>query len=222
MTASGRTRQIAELAVELDDIERKAWDALGRYKFYAFGHYCAIWVHLNRVGHFKRANPWKAVVLAAAPRAGVVESTFWQERYMAVGEPIEELRAKVLAATEGEWFISPLGDSVRAERARPIHDTQYVTLAECTNMSLGDPLPDNANAALIVAAVNLAKHLCTDKGVETVARAIAKAKRAPNLRDDATIDRVWVGYCGQARAAIRAILGEGTSTLGVGVETRDG
>ncbi len=44
----------------------------------------------------------------------------------------------------------------------------------------------------------------SDERVERVARAIATAKRASNLRDIETIDRVWPSYCGQARAAIVA------------------
>ncbi|EJN15715.1 hypothetical protein PMI42_00733 [Bradyrhizobium sp. YR681] len=53
------------LLAELDQAERKAWDALARYKFQMFGYWAAIWVHLNRVGEFKRPNPWKGLVLAA-------------------------------------------------------------------------------------------------------------------------------------------------------------
>lgn len=56
------------LLIELDEAECKAWDALSRYKFQMFGYWAAIWVHLNRIGGFKRPNPWKDVVLAA--RAG--------------------------------------------------------------------------------------------------------------------------------------------------------
>lgn len=62
---SGPTRTAIELAHELDEAERKAWDSLGRYKFWMFGYWAAIWVHLNRIGHFKRSNPWKVLVLAA-------------------------------------------------------------------------------------------------------------------------------------------------------------
>jgi hypothetical protein len=55
----------AELRRELDIAEQKAWDALGRYKFQMFGYWAAIWVHLNRIGNFKRPNPWKKLVLEA-------------------------------------------------------------------------------------------------------------------------------------------------------------
>lgn len=53
------------LLIELDEAECKAWDALARYKFQMFGYWAAIWVHLNRIGGFKRPNPWKSIVLAA-------------------------------------------------------------------------------------------------------------------------------------------------------------
>jgi hypothetical protein len=59
---SGPNRISAELAAELDDAEAKAWDALARYKFWMFGYWAAIWVHLNRIGHFKRPNPWLQLV----------------------------------------------------------------------------------------------------------------------------------------------------------------
>lgn len=58
----------AALDRELHVAERKAWGALGRYKFQMFGYWAAIWVHLNRVGGFKRANPWKGLVKAARSR----------------------------------------------------------------------------------------------------------------------------------------------------------
>jgi len=58
----------AELAKELDVAEAKAWDALARYKFQMFGYWAAIWVHLNRIGNFRRPNPWKALVLGARAR----------------------------------------------------------------------------------------------------------------------------------------------------------
>lgn len=47
---------------ELSDAERKAWRALAGYKFQMFGYWAAIWVHLNRLGRFKRPNPFKALV----------------------------------------------------------------------------------------------------------------------------------------------------------------
>jgi hypothetical protein len=58
----------AALARELDTAERKAWESLARYKFQMFGYWAAIWVHLNRIGGFKRPNPFKSLVLAAKER----------------------------------------------------------------------------------------------------------------------------------------------------------
>lgn len=53
------------LADELVEAEQKAWDSLARYKFQMFGYWAAIWVHLNRLGGFKRPNPWKGLVMDA-------------------------------------------------------------------------------------------------------------------------------------------------------------
>ncbi len=50
---------------ELAEAERKAWDSLSRYKFQMFGYWAAIWVHLNRIGGFNRANPWRELVKTA-------------------------------------------------------------------------------------------------------------------------------------------------------------
>lgn len=59
------------LRAELDDAEAKAWQSLARYKFQMFGYWAAIWVHLNRVGRFRRPNPWKGLVnLARATDTG--------------------------------------------------------------------------------------------------------------------------------------------------------
>lgn len=60
---SGRAE--AALATELDLAEAKAWDALARYKFWMFGYHAGAWVKLNRIGGFKRPNPWKALVILA-------------------------------------------------------------------------------------------------------------------------------------------------------------
>jgi hypothetical protein len=56
---------MSKLEVELNEAERKAWDSLIRYKFMMFGYWAGVWVHLNRVGEFKRANPWRAVIAYA-------------------------------------------------------------------------------------------------------------------------------------------------------------
>jgi hypothetical protein len=54
-----------KLEQELNVAEQKAWDSLARYKFQMFGYWAAIWVHLNRIGNFKRKNPWSGLVAAA-------------------------------------------------------------------------------------------------------------------------------------------------------------
>lgn len=61
----GPSRITAELRNELEVAERKAWEALSRYKFQMFGYWAAIWVHLNRVGGFRQPNPWSDLVLRA-------------------------------------------------------------------------------------------------------------------------------------------------------------
>lgn len=53
------------LECELNSAERKAIDSLARYKFQMFGYWAAIWVHLNRIGGFKRENPFRGLVMAA-------------------------------------------------------------------------------------------------------------------------------------------------------------
>lgn len=69
MQASDGVRE--NLGRELGHAEREAWNALGRYKFQMFGYWAAIWVHLNRIGGFKRPNPFRAAVeLAKGVRAG--------------------------------------------------------------------------------------------------------------------------------------------------------
>jgi len=50
---------------DLREAEKKAVDALARYKFQMFGYWAAIWVHLNRIGNFRRPNPFSGLVKAA-------------------------------------------------------------------------------------------------------------------------------------------------------------
>ncbi len=56
------SRYYLALERELHHAERKAWDALARYKFQMFGYWAAIWVHLNRIGGFRYRNPWRGLV----------------------------------------------------------------------------------------------------------------------------------------------------------------
>ncbi len=53
------------LARDLDEAEAKAWESLAKYKFMMFGYWAAIWVHQNRVGRFRRPNPWQSLVRQA-------------------------------------------------------------------------------------------------------------------------------------------------------------
>lgn len=55
----------ARLLEDLQHAEREAWNALARYKFQMFGYWAAIWVHLNRIGKFRRPNPFRELVKAA-------------------------------------------------------------------------------------------------------------------------------------------------------------
>ena len=61
-----RRLQAAESLIRhLEEAETKAWDSLARYKFQMFGYWAAIWVHLNKIGGFKRPNPWRELVKQA-------------------------------------------------------------------------------------------------------------------------------------------------------------
>jgi hypothetical protein len=57
------------IKMERDLAERKAWDALSRYKFAMFGYWCGIWVHLNRIIGDKQPNPFKKLVVVARDHA---------------------------------------------------------------------------------------------------------------------------------------------------------
>ena len=65
MKILGISRKWDKLEEELNQAERKAWDSLARYKFMMFGYWAAMWIHLNRVGCFKRSNPFAALVMSA-------------------------------------------------------------------------------------------------------------------------------------------------------------
>ena len=53
------------LEAELEEAETKAHKALADYKFERFGYWAAVWVHLNRIGGFKRPNPFRDYVMLA-------------------------------------------------------------------------------------------------------------------------------------------------------------
>lgn len=58
------------IGCEMDTARHKAWKALAGYKFWMFGYWAAIWVHLNHVGRFKQPNPWKVLVDSARSALG--------------------------------------------------------------------------------------------------------------------------------------------------------
>ena len=62
-----------KLLLEMAAAEHKAWDSLGRYKFYMFGYWAAHWVGLNKLGEFKRPNPWTDLVQRAKPQAKITK-----------------------------------------------------------------------------------------------------------------------------------------------------
>jgi len=53
------------LRFEILDAEKKAIDALSRYKFMMFGYWAGVWVHLNRISSQKRKNPFLKIVKLA-------------------------------------------------------------------------------------------------------------------------------------------------------------
>ena len=48
-----------------DDAERKAIDALARYKFWMFGYWAGKWVSLNRLCPTRKPSPFKRIVETA-------------------------------------------------------------------------------------------------------------------------------------------------------------
>jgi len=53
---------------ERNAAERKAWDALARYKFWMFGYHAAAWIKYNdllRPGEGRARNPFRDLVLLA-------------------------------------------------------------------------------------------------------------------------------------------------------------
>lgn len=58
-------RVINPLLAQMLKAEKKGWDALSRYKFWMFGYWAGIWVHLNHISGMKKPNPFKAAVKLA-------------------------------------------------------------------------------------------------------------------------------------------------------------
>lgn len=50
---------------EIELAEKKAWEALAKYKFVMFGYWAGVWVHLNRIEGSRRPNPWRELVTIA-------------------------------------------------------------------------------------------------------------------------------------------------------------
>jgi hypothetical protein len=61
-------RTSERLAKELGSAEKKAFDALARYKFTMFGYWSGVWVHLNRISGNRRPNPFRDLVKVARCR----------------------------------------------------------------------------------------------------------------------------------------------------------
>lgn len=56
------TSLLAEIAVRMDQAERKAWESLSGYKFWMFGYHAAQWVMLNQLLDRPRPNPFRCAV----------------------------------------------------------------------------------------------------------------------------------------------------------------
>jgi hypothetical protein len=61
-----RMRILAAMA----QAERRAWGALGRYKFLMFGYHAAQWVTLAHLVSPQPPNPFTALVIASRARDG--------------------------------------------------------------------------------------------------------------------------------------------------------
>ena len=53
------------LSQEMAEAEQKAWDSLSRYKFWMFGYWAAMWVHLNHISGQNKPNPFQSLVKTA-------------------------------------------------------------------------------------------------------------------------------------------------------------
>jgi hypothetical protein len=65
-------RKDHQIECELENCVIKALDALGRYKFWMFGYWAAIWVHLNHLHPIVggRGNPFRDLVKLAKKMKG--------------------------------------------------------------------------------------------------------------------------------------------------------
>lgn len=53
---------------EMEQAERKAWEALGKFRFAEFGHYASLWASLHRASGARLTNPFSGVAILARQR----------------------------------------------------------------------------------------------------------------------------------------------------------
>jgi len=51
-----------KILAQMEDAERKAWEALGGYKFWMFGYHAGRWINYNNLLAQKQPNPFKDTV----------------------------------------------------------------------------------------------------------------------------------------------------------------
>jgi hypothetical protein len=61
---------VSAIIQALETNERKAWDALSRYKFWMFGYHAGQWVALNRLLPTPKPNPFRRAVLLGKEMRG--------------------------------------------------------------------------------------------------------------------------------------------------------
>lgn len=59
------TAKVDGLLMVLGMAERKAWEALAKCRFQMFGYWASVWLHMNRLGNYRRPNPWIEVAVQA-------------------------------------------------------------------------------------------------------------------------------------------------------------
>lgn len=57
-----------EIARHMAEAEQKAWECLAGSKWQMFAREASLWVHLNRLGNFRKPNPFGELVGIAARR----------------------------------------------------------------------------------------------------------------------------------------------------------
>ena len=116
-------------------------------------------------------------------------------------DPLTNLRAKVAAATPGEWAIENDGSLVN----RDLDDPQY------DHNDDGKPAWDIGeiyapiNAALIAFAVNLTKRLVTEEAVRAMSEAYERSRWQTMQADGG--HKSLTDYHDHMRAAINALIG---------------